>query len=89
MMKKDKNIILPIKKEKSVTQRAKFPYITVNMLNKDNRLLSHVFNPAEQRRATEAAERAAQQARAEAERIEDEQRGSEQNNRRRSQGHEV
>ena len=47
------------------------------------------FNPAEQRRATEAAERAAQQARAEAERNEDEQRGSKQNNRRRSQGHDI
>jgi len=46
------------------------------------------FNPAEQRRATEAAERAAQQARAEAERADAEQRATEQSNRKRSRGHE-
>ncbi|MDR2570221.1 MAG: relaxase/mobilization nuclease domain-containing protein, partial [Oscillospiraceae bacterium] len=49
--------------------------------------LDKQFNPAEQRRAAAAAERAAQQARAEAERIKNEQRGSEQDDRKRSQGH--
>jgi len=32
MVQKYKNIIFPVEKEKSVPQRAEFPYIAVNML---------------------------------------------------------
>ena len=50
--------------------------------------LNQQFNPAEQRRAAEADKRAAQQARAEAERVKNEQRNGERRHIRRSDEHE-